>query len=113
MFVGHRLLVSGVKLYTAANTQLFFLSAIVARTKQTARKSTGGKAPRKQLATKVGHVHPCCCWCGRPCRHLAGFTVVQELGSATFCLAAENGLNPEFRSARSCGIDTVVLLVVF
>ena len=24
-----------------------------ARTKQTARKSTGGKAPRKQLATKV------------------------------------------------------------
>jgi len=26
----------------------------MARTKQTARKSTGGKAPRKQLATKVG-----------------------------------------------------------
>lgn len=25
----------------------------MARTKQTARKSTGGKAPRKQLATKV------------------------------------------------------------
>ena len=29
-----------------------FLSQM-ARTKQTARKSTGGKAPRKQLATKV------------------------------------------------------------
>jgi histone H3 len=28
----------------------------MARTKQTARKSTGGKAPRKQLATKVGGV---------------------------------------------------------
>lgn len=27
----------------------------MARTKQTARKSTGGKAPRKQLATKVMH----------------------------------------------------------
>ena len=27
--------------------------AIMARTKQTARKSTGGKAPRKQLATKA------------------------------------------------------------
>uniref|UniRef100_A0A453QJ66 Uncharacterized protein n=2 Tax=Aegilops tauschii subsp. strangulata TaxID=200361 RepID=A0A453QJ66_AEGTS len=27
--------------------------AAMARTKQTARKSTGGKAPRKQLATKV------------------------------------------------------------
>jgi histone H3 len=27
----------------------------MARTKQTARKSTGGKAPQKQLATKVAH----------------------------------------------------------
>ena len=27
----------------------------MARTKQTARKSTGGKAPRKQLASKVAH----------------------------------------------------------
>ena len=30
--------------------------AAMARTKQTARKSTGGKAPRKQLATKVGKI---------------------------------------------------------
>nr|PNR30401.1 hypothetical protein PHYPA_026717 [Physcomitrium patens] len=29
----------------------------MARTKQTARKSTGGKAPRKQLATKKVHPH--------------------------------------------------------
>ena len=29
------------------------LVAVMARTKQTARKSTGGKAPRKQLATKA------------------------------------------------------------
>ena len=29
------------------------LTGIMARTKQTARKSTGGKAPRKQLATKA------------------------------------------------------------
>ncbi|KAI9524227.1 hypothetical protein NQZ68_019494 [Dissostichus eleginoides] len=28
----------------------------MARTKQTARKSTGGKAPRKQLATKVREI---------------------------------------------------------
>jgi len=27
----------------------------MARTKQTARKPTGGKAPRKQLATKAAH----------------------------------------------------------
>lgn len=31
----------------------------MARTKQTARKSTGGKAPRKQLATKVGACKLC------------------------------------------------------
>ena len=30
-----------------------FTASIMARTKQTARKSTGGKAPRKQLATKA------------------------------------------------------------
>ena len=30
----------------------------MARTKQTARKSTGGKAPRKQLATKAAQVGP-------------------------------------------------------
>ena len=29
------------------------LAGNMARTKQTARKSTGGKAPRKQLATKA------------------------------------------------------------
>jgi len=29
------------------------IGATMARTKQTARKSTGGKAPRKQLATKA------------------------------------------------------------
>ena len=31
----------------------YSLTAAMARTKQTARKSTGGKAPRKQLATKA------------------------------------------------------------
>lgn len=30
----------------------------MARTKQTARKSTGGKAPRKQLASKAGESFP-------------------------------------------------------
>merc|ERR1712038_107155 len=33
--------------------KLKYLNTKMARTKQTARKSTGGKAPRKQLATKV------------------------------------------------------------
>lgn len=44
--------------YRSANSLAIFLpsshsSSGMARTKQTARKSTGGKAPRKQLATKV------------------------------------------------------------
>jgi hypothetical protein len=45
---------------------LFFCSVTMARTKQTARKSTGGKAPRKQLATKVScgvKLHLECCKC--------------------------------------------------
>ena len=33
----------------------------MARTKQTARKSTGGKAPRKQLATKAVDQAPLRC----------------------------------------------------
>lgn len=37
----------------------------MARTKQTARKSTGGKAPRKQLATKVRLGMCACCLLGR------------------------------------------------
>lgn len=32
---------------------VFNVAGIMARTKQTARKSTGGKAPRRQLATKA------------------------------------------------------------
>ena len=32
---------------------LYSIQIAMARTKQTARKSTGGKAPRKQLATKA------------------------------------------------------------
>ncbi len=63
--------------------------AAMARTKQTARKSTGGKAPRKQLATKaarksapatggVKKPHRCascallCGCCGRPEASAAG-----------------------------------------
>ncbi|PIC39667.1 hypothetical protein B9Z55_011282 [Caenorhabditis nigoni] len=38
--------------YLAAAPSLFLFIASMARTKQTARKSTAGKAPRKNLATK-------------------------------------------------------------
>jgi hypothetical protein len=39
---------------SARHVSIYFRpSETMARTKQTARKSTGGKAPRKQLATKA------------------------------------------------------------
>ena len=40
-------------IYTNAYQLLILKKSEMARTKQTARKSTGGKAPRKQLATKA------------------------------------------------------------
>ena len=43
-----------IKSLFSPNTTSFQQSNLtMARTKQTARKSTGGKAPRKQLATKA------------------------------------------------------------
>ena len=56
--------------YHEFNLYIFlFSSKAMARTKQTARKSTGGKAPRKQLATKVRSprcyiTSVCVCLCG-------------------------------------------------
>ena len=41
------------KLFALPQLISYQLSNTMARTKQTARKSTGGKAPRKQLATKA------------------------------------------------------------
>lgn len=51
----HKYLLGYKIIYYCAWGFFFFrwFSAVMARTKQTARKSTGGKAPRKQLATKA------------------------------------------------------------
>jgi len=49
----------------------------MARTKQTARKSTGGKAPRKQLAAKSSAARKtavCCLLFHRPFKDLQSFT---------------------------------------
>ena len=43
----------------------------MARTKQTARKSTGGKAPRKQLATKARKSTPATGGVKKPHRYRA------------------------------------------
>ena len=50
----------------------------MARTKQTARKSTGGKAPRKQLATKAAH-HDNPAGVKKPHRYRPGTVALREI----------------------------------
>jgi histone H3 len=57
----------------------FFFSAM-ARTKQTARKSTGGKAPRKQLATKAARKSaPATGGVKKPHRYRPGTVALREI----------------------------------
>lgn len=58
----------------------------MARTKQTARKSTGGKAPRKQLATKVT------------------FLILQLIGIKTTCFPS--------KSLRVCVLKNILVIGV-
>src|SRR5512139_2801422 len=52
----------------------------MARTKQTARKSTGGKAPRKQLATKAAHKSaPATGGVKKPHRYRHGTVALREI----------------------------------
>ncbi|XP_007534630.1 uncharacterized protein LOC103123893 [Erinaceus europaeus] len=57
-----------------------FLSQAMARTKQTARKSTGGKAPRKQLATKAARKSaPATGGVKKPHRYRPGTVALREI----------------------------------
>tara|TARA_B110001452_G_scaffold190292_1_gene160500 strand:- start:301 stop:711 length:411 start_codon:yes stop_codon:yes gene_type:complete len=52
----------------------------MARTKQTARKSTGGKAPRKQLSTKAARKNaPCTGGVKKPRRYRPGTVALREI----------------------------------
>merc|ERR1712135_32142 len=51
----------------------------MARTKQTARKSTGGKAPRKQLATKARKSAPATGGVKKPHRYRPGTVALREI----------------------------------
>ncbi|XP_048475878.1 uncharacterized protein LOC109936480 [Rhincodon typus] len=65
-----------------ANHSLFLLSVLkrMARTKQTARKSTGGKAPRKQLATKAARKSaPATGGVKKPHRYRPGTVALREI----------------------------------
>ncbi|CAN0288965.1 unnamed protein product, partial [Scytosiphon promiscuus] len=55
-------------------------SSTMARTKQTARKSTGGKAPRKQLATKAARKSaPATGGVKKPHRYRPGTVALREI----------------------------------
>ena len=61
------------------NKQVLY-SADMARTKQTARKSTGGKAPRKQLATKAARKSaPATGGVKKPHRYRPGTVALREI----------------------------------
>lgn len=71
---------------TATNISIFtqilieFKSITMARTKQTARKSTGGKAPRKQLATKAARKSaPATGGVKKPHRYRPGTVALREI----------------------------------
>jgi len=56
------------------------IKSIMARTKQTARKSTGGKAPRKQLATKAARKSaPATGGVKKPHRYRPGTVALREI----------------------------------
>ncbi|KAI5932833.1 histone H3.2 [Manis javanica] len=64
---------------TCLNTSLLLLPEM-ARTKQTARKSTGGKAPRKQLATKAARKSaPATGGVKKPHRYRPGTVALREI----------------------------------
>ena len=71
---------------TATNSSVFtqflieYKSITMARTKQTARKSTGGKAPRKQLATKAARKSaPATGGVKKPHRYRPGTVALREI----------------------------------
>ncbi|XP_055988253.1 uncharacterized protein LOC130040254 [Sorex fumeus] len=64
----------------AFSIRLSLHSLVMARTKQTARKSTGGKAPRKQLATKAARKSaPATGGVKKPHRYRPGTVALREI----------------------------------
>ena len=62
------------------SSRVRFLDLVMARTKQTARKSTGGKAPRKQLATKAARKSaPATGGVKKPHRYRPGTVALREI----------------------------------
>jgi histone H3 len=74
MLLHHIILPFSPQFYSNSN------QSIMARTKQTARKSTGGKAPRKQLATKAARKSaPATGGVKKPHRYRPGTVALREI----------------------------------
>ena len=73
----------GINFFRASSANLSIISKLfvnMARTKQTARKSTGGKAPRKQLATKAARKSaPATGGVKKPHRYRPGTVALREI----------------------------------
>ena len=74
----------GINIWSWAQTAFSLISdpnsSTMARTKQTARKSTGGKAPRKQLATKAARKSaPATGGVKKPHRYRPGTVALREI----------------------------------
>ena len=68
------------KVYTLGSVSSQLTAFDMARTKQTARKSTGGKAPRKQLATKAARKSaPATGGVKKPHRYRPGTVALREI----------------------------------
>ena len=66
--------------HDSISASVSFLISTMARTKQTARKSTGGKAPRKQLATKAARKSaPATGGVKKPHRYRPGTVALREI----------------------------------
>ena len=67
-------------MYITRTQQIHISPSNMARTKQTARKSTGGKAPRKALATKAARKSaPATGGCKKPHRYRPGTVALREI----------------------------------
>ena len=79
----------------------------MARTKQTARKSTGGKAPRKQLATKAARKSaPATGGVKKPHRYRPGTVALREIR----CVNATAFPSPRFRGDAGTVFDARALV---
>uniref|UniRef100_A0A3B3CIG3 Histone H2A/H2B/H3 domain-containing protein n=1 Tax=Oryzias melastigma TaxID=30732 RepID=A0A3B3CIG3_ORYME len=94
----------------------------MARTKQTARKSTGGKAPRKQLATKAARKSaPATGGVKKPHRyrpgtHCGGFQLLRARGSTRsksldIIPCPKDGYTPEFLCNKELGVGAAVIYI--